>query len=78
MTNVNGTQGNTPVSRLPTVVRQRLATIPVQYLPQTPVSRLQGTWRDARPRRIERALAHAQGRDPGGVVGRRGGFGPAG
>ena len=71
MTNVNGTQASAPLARLPSVVRQRLATIPVQYLPQTPASRLQGTWRDAQPRRIERALAHAQGRDPGGwlVVG---------
>ncbi len=47
-------------------MQERLGDIPVQYLPQTPPSRLHGTWREARPGRIDRALAAAQRRDPGG------------
>ncbi|MGV1009401.1 MAG: DUF5914 domain-containing protein [Dermatophilaceae bacterium] len=71
MNNLNGThQANGP-ALLPALVRERLSSVPVRYLPQTPAARLDGTWRQARPRRIDEALAHSQTRDPGGwlVVG---------
>jgi hypothetical protein len=70
MNNANGTQASRPGQGMAGSVKQRvaarLATVPVHNLPQTPPSRLEGTWRQARPARIDRALAHAQGRDPGG------------
>ena len=45
--------------------------IPLQRLPQPDEHRLRSTWRDAKPRRIARALELSQQRDPGGwfVVG---------
>ncbi len=36
--------------------------VPVRYLPQTDPAHLRGTWREARPARIDRALAAAQRR----------------
>jgi hypothetical protein len=36
--------------------------VPVRYLPQTTPDHLRGTWREAKPARIERALAAAQRR----------------
>jgi hypothetical protein len=70
MTKVNGTQVTETHSGAVGSTRQRaaaqLASIPVRNLPQTPASRLEGTWRLARPARIDRAVAHAQAIDPGG------------
>ncbi len=47
------------------------ARSPLRWSPQTPPGRLAGTWQQARPTRIDAALADAQARDPGGwlVVG---------
>jgi len=47
------------------------ARSPLRWSVQTPPSRLAGTWAQARPARIDAALAEALGRDPGGwlVVG---------
>ncbi len=42
------------------------ARVPVRYLPQTTPSHLRGTWRDARPARIDRSVADALARPTGG------------
>ncbi len=44
----------------------RPPTIPLKRLPQPDEHGLRSTWRDARPRRIARALELSQTRDPGG------------
>ncbi|OYO18313.1 2Fe-2S ferredoxin [Enemella dayhoffiae] len=44
----------------------RPPTNPLRRLPQPPARALRSTWRDASPRRIERALELAQQRNPGG------------
>lgn len=52
---------------LPEGVRRELARrIPLTWLPQTPPAALRGTWREARPARIEAALARSQARPTGG------------
>ncbi|MBM6398793.1 DUF5914 domain-containing protein [Phycicoccus sonneratiae] len=40
--------------------------VPVRYLPQTTPDHLRGTWREARPARIDRSVADALGRPTGG------------
>lgn len=55
--------------RAATAVRRELARrIPLQWIPQTPPDRLQGTWREASVPRIDAALAHALTLPTGGWV----------
>lgn len=49
-----------------TTPRLRSWSPPLRISPQTPPARLAGTWRQARPARIDQGLSDALGRDPGG------------
>lgn len=67
---------STPGSGSP---RARRWTSPLTVSRQTPPQRLEGTWRAARPARIEASLADALARDPGGwlVAGHSDELGPS-